>query len=340
MQSLSSVSLPVGWNDAISTGHAAFDELLGNTGGIYGARRGKVILLSAQSGTGKTRLCLSFGKGMTENNPDLIYGHFTGEQNNVALAAMGKNMGIQFNERMMADDDCYWPSIERKILEHKLDVVVIDSFPMLSFPMNLETKKQLDTKQKAKMIAKFASDNNVSIILLNHTDKKGNRGGRNELMHLVDVGYTLRSVPGGEAYDNIKVVEFQPEKNREGTPVGRAFPFNGVWDLDTPFELPGNTGNEGGQTNGGKVAQRKEWQKANLISNIIELGGTLDREALDNEEFTVSGMVKSGIIGMLRDLTQKGELIAIRDQNHEGRGQPPIIGWSIPENQEETETEN
>jgi archaellum biogenesis ATPase FlaH len=338
MQSLSSVSLPNGWNDAISTGFEAFDELLGNTGGVYGARRGKVILLSAQSGTGKTRLCLTIGKGMTENNPNLIYGHFTGEQNNVALAAMGKSMGIEFNDRMMADDDCYWPSLERKIIEHKLDVIVIDSFPMLSFPMNLETKKIPDTKQKLKQINKFASDNNVNIILLNHTDKKGNRGGRNEILHLCDVSYTLRSVPGGEAYDNIKVVEFHPEKNREGTPVGRAFPFNGVWDLSSPFELPGNNGNEAGQTNNGKVAQRKEWQKANLISNIIELGSTLDREYIDNDEFSVSGMVKSGIISMLRELTQKGELIAIRDENHSGRGQPPIIGWSIPE-QQETKTQ-
>lgn len=337
MQSLSSVTLPAGWNDAIGTGHPAFDELLGNCGGVFGARRGKVVLLSAQSGTGKTRLCLTLGKYFTENDPLIKYGHFTGEQSVVALAAIGKVMNIDFNCNMLADADNYWPSIEAKVKENNLDVVVIDSFPMLSFPINLETKKALDTKQKIGKIAKLAEEQNISVIILNHTDKKGNRAGRNELLHLCDVSYTLRVVPDGKAYDGIKVVEFHPDKNREGTPVARAFPFNGVWDLSSPFELPESTGNEGGQNNNGKVAERKEWQKANLIANITSNGGILNREMLDNGEFTVSGMATSGIIAMLRDMVQSGELIAIRDSNHTGRGQPAIVSWKLVEETSEQE---
>lgn len=337
MKSLSSVTLPAGWNDAISTGFPAFDELLGNTGGVFGARRGRVILLSAQSGTGKSRLCLFMGKYMTENDSKLRYGHFTGEQSVTALAAMGKSMTIDFNENMLADSDSYWPSIETKVKENNLDVAIIDSFPMLSFPIDLDTGKQLDTKQKVGKIAKLAEEKNVCIILLNHTDKKGNRGGRNELLHLCDVSYTMRAVPDSKFYDGIKVVEFHPEKNREGTPVSRAFPFNGTWDFSSPFELPSSTGNEGGQANAGKVAERKEFQKKNLISNIVENGGILNREMLDSGEFTVSGMATSGIISMLREMVQNNELTVVRDANHTGRGQPTIVSWKLVEENTEQE---
>lgn len=247
MQSLSSVVLPKNWNHAIPTGHPAFDELLGNCGNVYGARPGKLILLSAQSGTGKTRLCLTIGNKMIQHDSDVRVGHFTGEQSVVALATMGKTMGLEFSENMFGDAESYWPSIERKIIEKKLNVVVIDSFPMLTFPINTETKKALDTKAKAEKLAKFAAKYDVCFIILNHTDKKGNRGGRNELLHLVDVAYTLKMVPDGKGYDGCKVVEFHNDKHREGTPVERAFPFNGTWDLDCPFELVKSTGNETGE---------------------------------------------------------------------------------------------
>lgn len=341
MQSLSSVSLPANWNAAIPTGHHAFDELMGNCGGVYGARPGKLILLSAQSGTGKTRLCLTVGKAMTNSDSDVRYGHFTGEQSVLALAVMGKTMGIDFVDNMLADAESYWPSIERKIIENNLNVVVIDSFPMLSFPVDSETKKAPDTKAKVGLLADFAAKYDISFILLNHTDKKGNRGGRNELLHLVDVAYTMKMVPDGKGYDGCKVVEFHCDKNREGSPVSRAFPFNGVWDLDCPFELAKSTGNETGEANAGKVAERKAFQRESLLKNISECGGTIHRADVESESFAVTGMAKSGILSLLRNLTEEGILTAVREPSG-GRGQPPISHWILNETEstEENETEN
>jgi hypothetical protein len=334
MQSLSSVVLPKNWNVAIPTGHTAFDELLGNCGGVYGARPGKLILLSAQSGTGKTRLCLTIGKEMTNTDLDVRYGHFTGEQSVVALASMGKFMGIDFSENMLADAESYWPSIERKIIEHNLNVVVIDSFPMLSFPVDSESKKALDTKAKVGKLADFAAKYDISFILLNHTDKKGNRGGRNELLHLVDVAYTMKMVPDGKGYDDCKVVEFHCDKNREGSPVSRAFPFNGTWDLECPFELAKSTGNETGEANAGKVAERKAFQRDCLLNNVNECGGVVHRADVESGAFEVTGMAKSGILSMLRILTEEGVFNAVREPAG-GRGQPPISHWTL----NETETE-
>lgn len=334
MQSLSSVSLPANWNHAIPTGHHAFDELMGNCGGVYGARPGKLILLSAQSGTGKTRLCLTVGKAMNNSDSEVRYGHFTGEQSVIALAVMGKTMGIDFSENMLADAESYWPSIERKIIENNLNVVVIDSFPMLSFPIDSETKKAPDTKAKVGLLADFAAKYDVSMILLNHTDKKGNRGGRNELLHLVDVAYTMKMVPDGKGYDNCKVVEFHCDKNREGSPVSRAFPFNGTWDLDCPFELAKSIGNETGEANDGKVAERKAFQRESLLKNISECGGTIHRADVESESFIVTGMAKSGILSLLRNLTEEGFLTAVRETSS-GRGQPAISHWTLTETQEQ-----
>ena len=333
MQSLSSVALPKNWNVAISTGFSAFDELLGNCGNVYGARPGKLILLSAQSGTGKTRLCLTMGDKMIQNDSDIRFGHFTGEQSVMALAVMGKTMGINFSENFLADSESYWPSIERKIIENDIKVVVIDSFPMLTFPIDSDTKKPLDTKAKVGKLADFAAKYDLSMILLNHTDKKGNRGGRNELLHLVDVAYTLKMVPDGKGYDGCKVVEFHCDKNREGAPVSRAFPFNGTWDLDCPFELAKSTGNETGEANAGKVAERKAFQRENLLNNIAMNGGSVDRESVENGSFEVTGMAKSGVLSLLRSLSEEGVLRAVRESSG-GRGQPAIAHWEIV--QEET----
>lgn len=338
MQSLSSITLPKNWNVAIPTGQPAFDELLGNCGNVYGARPGKLILLSAQSGTGKTRLCLTVGDKMIQNDSEIRVGHFTGEQSVMALAIMGKTMGIDFSENFLADSESYWPSIERKIIENNLKVVVIDSFPMLTFPVDSETKKPLDTKAKVGKLADFAATYDLSFILLNHTDKKGNRGGRNELLHLVDVAYTLKMVPDGKGYDGCKVVEFHCDKNREGVPVSRAFPFNGTWDLDCPFELAKSTGNETGEANAGKVAERKAFQRENLLNNINECGGIVRRDDVENGSFEVSGLAKSGILSMLRNLTEEGVLKAVREASNGSRGQPPISHWEMVIVNEETET--
>lgn len=330
MQSLSSVSLPTNWNSAIPTGYQAFDELLGNCGGVYGARASKLILLSAQSGTGKTRLCLTVGKAMSKVDSNVRYGHFTGEQSVIALAVMGKTMGIDFSDNMLADSENYWPAIERKIIENNLNVVVIDSFPMLSFPIDNGTKKALDTKAKVGKIADFAAKYDITIILLNHTDKKGNRGGRNELLHLVDVAYTMRMVPDGNGYEGCKVVEFHCDKNREGSPVSRAFPFNGTWDLDCPFELAKSTGNETGEANDGKVAERKAFQRESLLNNIIDCDNIVYRDDVESSAFDVPGMAKSGILSLLRNLTEEGVLTAIREASN-GRGQPAISHWILNE---------
>jgi hypothetical protein len=324
MQSLSTVQLPANWNVALTTGYDSFDELMGNCGGVFGLRAGKIVLLSAQSGTGKTRLCLSLGAALIAKDPNLVYGHFTGEQSVAALAMTGRSMGIAFGQNVLAGSESHWENIEKEIIAHNIKIVVIDSFPMLTFNRHPETNKELDTKQKCKKIADFTELHGLSMILLNHTDKKGNRAGRNELMHLVDVAYTMSK----SIMEEVKVIKFINDKNREGTPVNRAFPFCGIWDLATPFAVVEAGENETGEQNAGKVAQRKAEKRELLIESIEANDGVLTREELDSGAFEIEGIVTSALKSMLRELVSEGVLEAVTESKGK-RGTTPIKLWKI-----------
>ena len=323
MQPINSIQLPADWDKTIPTGFDSFDELLGNTGGVNGARYGKLTLLSAQSGTGKTRLCIQVLDAMARRN-NIIVAHVTSEQSENVVAATAKSMGVDTCDNFLVARENRWEQIEYDCIRNHVKVVVIDSYPMLVF--DKVDNKKLDTKERLEKIAKFAEDYNVQVILLNHTDKAGNRAGRNELMHLVDVAYTMNK----SDYDGIKVIEFHNDKNREGTPVSRAFPFNGIWDLDTPFEIKENEDGKGaaatGEQNGGKVAQRKKAQREAAIRAMHECNGVIARIDVDNGEFTLDGMIPSAIKALFRTLVEEDIFYASHDKSGKP-GKPQINAW-------------
>ncbi len=326
---LNKITQPKNWDRLISTGHSTFDELMGLFGPNTGFRPGSVHCWSAQSGTGKSRLALTVGKRITDLNPDRIYAHFTGETNAAGLERMSKSMGFELNDNLLVSEEMYWPSMAQEIENAKVDVVVVDSWPMVEFPMDMQKKKPMDTKARIKWVRDFAEEKGICFILLNHTDKGGKRAGRNELLHLVDVHYTLKSA-NAKDYEGIRVVELQCDKNREAVPLSRAFPFNGIWDLDTPFELKASTGNDAGQSNTGKVEIRKALHRENLIENIRDCGGYICKDDLENGHFVVDGMVPSGMIALLRVLTEEG-VVKPEKGTKVGKGQRPIIGWNLVE---------
>lgn len=335
MRPLSSVKLPKNWNKGISCGFSPFDELLGNMAGVYGARPGSVLLLSAPPGTGKSRLSLTVGNLMVQNNEDFRCGYFPGEQSVAAAAVMGKTMEIEFNENFLAATETSWEAIKAHTLKYKLNVIIIDSFPMIDFEPS-ESGKPLDTKQKSNAIKTFAEDNGIFVILINHTNRKGERGGRNELLHLVDIAYTLRKVSGNEAYGNLNVVEFISEKNRDGSPISRAFPFNGKWDLSYPMELASSDGDSGGSN---LDLEEKKNERKNLLIDMILEKGKLEREEIENNSFVFPGVAASGVISMLRDLASEGR-VNVTHVPKKGKGRPQIKGWTVNDAPESDESED
>jgi hypothetical protein len=332
---LNSVKQPRNWNKLIATGHSAFDELMGIYGNSFGFRPGSVHCWSAQSGTGKSRLALTVGKKATALNPDLVYAHFSGEQNEAGLDRMTKSMGVDVSDSVLVSTEMFWPSMENEILAANVSFVVVDSWPMVEFPMDIQRKKPMDTKAKIKWVQGFAEKHGILVLLLNHTDKGGNRAGRNELLHLVDVHYTLRAA-SPKNYDGIRVVEMQCDKNRESIPNSRAFPFDGNWDLDTPFELKTSSGNDTGENNSSKVEIRKALQRENLIQNIQDCGGFVRKDDVESEQFVVSGLVQSGIISLLRILCDEG-VVKVEKGTKVGKGQRPILGWRLVEGKDSSE---
>ena len=61
------------------------------------------------------------------------------------------------------------------------------------------------------------------------------------------------------------------------------------------------------------------------------------RDDVENGSFEVSGLAKSGILSMLRNLTEEGVLKAVREASNGSRGQPPISHWEMVIVNEETE---
>jgi hypothetical protein len=326
---LNNVKQPRNWNKLISTGHPCFDELMGLFDSNMGFRPGSVHCWSAQSGTGKSRLALTVGEKITTVNPNLVYAHFNGETNSAGLDRMTKSMGVELSDNILVSEEMYWPSMAQEIEKANVDLVVIDSWPMVEFPMDVQKKKPMDTKAKIKWVRDFAEEKGICFILLNHTDKGGKRAGRNELLHLVDVHYTLKAA-NPKYYDGVRVVELECDKNREAVPVSRAFPFRGVWDLDTPFELKTSTGNDSGQSNVGKVEIRKAVQRETLIENIKECGGFVHKSDIENESFSVDGLMPSGIISLLKVLAEEG-IVKTELGAKVGKGKKPITGWRLDE---------
>lgn len=335
MKSLLSIELPKGYGEKIQTGIPAFDEMFGTDQGDYGFVTGKTYLISAPAGTGKSRLALTIMDHITKHDPDVVTGHFTGEQNEFALRKMVNDMGIIPNENLLVAKEDRWENIKRAVIDNNISFLVIDSLPMIinDFPMKTDevTLKRvpMSLKEKMKAISDFAAEYGLVMVLINHTTKGGSWKGSTDIIHLVDVAITMKA--NDKDYEGVKVVEFYGGKNREGVPVNRAFPFNGVWDLEAPFEVASNTGAEGGGMNAGKVAERKEMHRMMIKEAFANLGGRVSRNQIDSEEFTITGMVKSGILTALRSMVDDGILSAVREHVAGKKGQPPIVEWTLNE---------
>lgn len=328
LEQLSKISLPDGYGSTINTGIEHFDEIFGNDGGNFGFVKGKVYLISAPPGTGKTRLFLTVQEKICTFDPSVKTAHITGEQDVLALRNMAEKIHLTIPDSLLVARETQWELIKLEVERANIKFLVIDSLPMLEFPdifdEDLNRKVAMKVKQKIKDITDFASRTGIVIVLINHTNKDGSWRGSNDILHLVDVAINLKV--NVKDYEGIKVIEFHGGKNREGEPVNRGFPFNGIWDLDSPFELPDSTGAENGSMNTSKVAERKKQQRLELISILENYNGSITREMLENGTVSISGLAKSGIINMLRGMVEEGFLVTERTPTGH-KGQPQITAW-------------
>lgn len=333
MKSLNTVKLPDTYGEMLSTGIEVFDELFGSDEdtGQYGFVRGKLYFVSAPAGTGKSRLFLKVQSLIAKNNPDQMTGYFTAEQDVLALRSMCNKTDVEMPDNMLSDRDDNWENIKRKTLENNLGFVVIDSLPMImgSFRkiQDEDSGQYRDMKIKEKMLAiqEFAAEHDVVFVLINHCTKSGQWKGSSDVNHLIDVNILLKV--NEKDYDEVRCVEFRTEKNREGAKVKRAFPFNGKWDLETPYEIE-EEDSYSGADNESKTAIRKQEQKNSLIEEMRNRGGVIHREDIDNGEVSISNLAKSGLLSILRNLHDE-KIVEVERASTGKRGQPPIVQWTL-----------
>lgn len=339
MQKLSSIILPFGYGSCISSEFEAFDEMFGADGEQFGMVRGKVTTVSAAPGTGKTRLFITAGCSIGRKNPDMRIGYITDEQDVLDLRAMATKMNLQVPDNVLVVRENQWVAIRKMIESNNLDVVFIDSIPLIQFPQVQDEQSQawrsMTVDERAGEVANFTRDSNVAMNLVNHTTKSGTFRGSNTWLHLADLDITMRKSVKG--YDGIKVVEFFGGKNRNGEPVTRAFPFNGIWDLGFPLEVKTMLGSESGALNVSKIAEKKKNHREQLIALFEANNGIIEREQIDSGALSIDGLARSGMVGMLRDMVANGEAKAIHESNGK-RGSNPIVSWTmeLPAKVEET----
>lgn len=330
MTRLAELEIPENYGQAVSSGFDAFDEMFGNQDAIYGAVKGKVVMVSAPPGTGKSRAFVTAICNIGRKNPDMNIGYITNEQAIVDLAAMAKRMHLEIPSNVYVVREDRWENIKRMIAESKLDYVVIDALPLVEFPQIIDedTKvlRNMKAKEKFGAIAEFTQQQNFANILINHTTKGGAFAGVNTLLHLVDVAITLKV--NLTDYDGIKVVEWYGGKNREGTPVNRAFPFNGTWDFTCPMEIKSSKGSESGGLNDSLIKQRKEMQHMQLMEIFANNGNVIFREQIESGEVSIQGLAMSGFLSLLRDMAAEGKLKV----SYEATGhRPKVCAWELQE---------
>lgn len=331
MTSLSAVTLPVNYGSTIKTGIDHLDQIFGYNEQTQemGFVRSKLYLISAPAGLGKSRGLLTIQDLITKNDPNVITGHFTSEQDVRALRSMLDKMEIVPVENLMADEENDWRKIKEKILRNHIQFVVIDSLPLImdSFPKvkdeDSQTFREMKVKEKMKEIADFTADHNLVTILINHCTKAGQWKGSTDINHLVDVNITL-SLGDSAKYDGMKVVEFKGNKNREGAPVFRAFPFNGKFDFSMPMEIESSTDSSG--QNNDAIISKKKADNQDLVLSWFEENKELTRETLtENNPFELP---EYAIRAVLKDLVTMQFLTTEKSQSGT-RGKPSITKWNL-----------
>lgn len=331
MVPLASVRRPKNYGKTIGTGIEWYDELWGvnSLNNSKGVMLGTVSMISALPGCGKSRLLILTGNLICQNNDGVNVGYFTGEQKLEDLSFMAETMDLELHPNLLVKVEKRWEEIVRLTDEHDLTIVIIDSRPLLQFlqVQDIQTGRYRDMEgiEKLEKITELTKKG-VGVILINHCTKNGEWAGKAEVMHMIDTSLTMNT--NTTDYEGVKMVEIRGGKQRNGIPTERAFPFNGKWDLLSPADVASSKGVEGGKQNEKKVAAKKVSQKEEILAAFAENDNVLTREMVEDNVICPE-MPRTSMKAVLREMTEAGEVKAVRVMNRGIRGTAPIGRWEL-----------
>jgi len=207
---VSDVQIPEIYNRKFMTGIPDLDEAFGGSGFLPGS----VITLAAPAGVGKSSIALQLLQALEETGKKTAYisGEETLEQVSFAARRL-QALSVPVANLVYVED------IEEAVIEHKLDFIVLDSYPTIS-----TKKKGMNSREKESYIigrlVSLAKEREVCMLIIMHFTKGGNFKGSTEVTHACDALFTLEKNP-----DDHNLRDLIAHKNRFGACTFTTFPF-------------------------------------------------------------------------------------------------------------------
>ena len=189
--------------DRGNTGMKELDRVLG--GGIV---KGSLILIGGDPGIGKSTLLLQISKEVSKDS-NLMY--VSGEESSKQIKMRAERLGVDKSKIMlMCETDI--GVVSECILEHKSDVVIIDSVQtMFSDDITSAPGSVSQVREVTGILMNLAKQNGITIMIVGHVTKDGAIAGPRVLEHMVDTVLYFE----GDRHLNYRIL--RAVKNRFGS---------------------------------------------------------------------------------------------------------------------------
>lgn len=161
------------------SGFPSLDEVLG--GGVV---PGAVILLAGDPGIGKSTLLLELAGNLSAELNTL---YVSAEESSKQVLIRARRLGLG-ESRMLIDSQQNVAHIQKQIINHKAQFVVIDSVQAVFHPeVESAPGSVSQVRESAGALVNLAKTHGVATVLVGHVTKEGSIAGPRVLEHMVDV---------------------------------------------------------------------------------------------------------------------------------------------------------
>jgi len=285
----SDVIIPEIFNRRFKTNVPDLDEVFGGAGFIPGF----MATLAAPAGVGKSSFALQLLQTLEDTGKKTAY--ISGEETIEQVSFACKRLGVQSVPiANMTDID----EIEQAVIEHKLDFIVLDSYP------TIDTKQKLNSREKEDYIVTrlvtLAKTYEVCVIVIMHFTKSGTFKGTTSLNHAVDCFMTIE-----KSEDDHELRDIVVHKNRFGSCTFTSFHFG-----STGYTFEAVAAND-------NIQSKSKEKKASKRDVVLE--------ALEDGEKTIADLARETgvngqyLVAILRDLSNEGVV------SKEGKGAQAVF---------------
>jgi len=200
------VPIPEIFNRRFKTDNEVVDKLFGGAGFLPGS----TFTLAGGPGSGKSTFLMQVLNMLASQGKNVAY--ISGEENIYQISFNAKRLNIKgVKASNLTDLD----TICKKIVQHKFDIVIVDSFPTITV-----NRKNLTSKKKEELIVNtlcsLAKKHEITLGFILHVTKQGKYKGSTLLPHTTDMNIMLERSEDLDGAQEINYRDFVVTKNRFG----------------------------------------------------------------------------------------------------------------------------